>query len=358
MSDIIIIGGGIAGISAAARLAPHANVTVLEGETALAYHASGRSAAMFEASYGLDTTIALNLASADYHHTANGGYLTPRGMLFVARAHERDTFERELITMKLDEISPLDARAMVPVLSHDTVASAGYHHDAYDLDTDRMIQDFAKTLRANGGATHTNARVTDIAYANGKWHVTTNTETYTGDILINAGGAWVDEIAKLAGVSPLGFSPYRRSMARIPAPGDHDISNWPMFFGTGERWYAKPDAGQLIVSPADEDSMPPQDAWADDMVLAEGLARYEEMVDTPVTRMTSNWAGLRTFSPDRGLTLGRSSDHPAFFWCAGQGGYGFQTAPAASQLIADLVLSRAPELDDDLVQSLSPTRFA
>jgi D-arginine dehydrogenase len=158
-------------------------------------------------------------------------------------------------------------------------------------------------------------------------------------------------------VRPLGFVPNRRSMARIPAPGGHDISKWPMLFGAGETWYAKPDAGALIVSPAEEDPQEPHDAWADDMVLAEGLARYEEMVTEPVTRLISNWAGLRTFSPDRVLVIGRDPRESDFFWLAGQGGYGFQTCPAASRLAADLIGGRATGLSPCLVHALDPARF-
>ena len=146
-------------------------------------------------------------------------------------------------------------------------------------------------------------------------------------------------------------------MARIPAPGGQDVRGWPMMMAAGEDWYAKPDAGKLLVSPAEEDPMPPHDAFADDMVLAEGLARYEEMVTEPVTRLETSWAGLRTFSPDRCLVIGRAPQDDGFFWVAGQGGYGFQTSPAASQLAADLVAERAPELDPAMVAALSPARF-
>ena len=146
-------------------------------------------------------------------------------------------------------------------------------------------------------------------------------------------------------------------MARIPAPGGHDVTKWPMIFGAGETWYAKPDAGALLVSPAEEHAMDPHDAWADDMVLAEGLARYEAMVTEPVTRLISSWAGLRTFTPDRVLAIGRDIRDPAFFWLAGQGGYGFQTSPAASALVADLVAGREPALDAATVAALDPVRF-
>ena len=147
-------------------------------------------------------------------------------------------------------------------------------------------------------------------------------------------------------------------MARIPAPGGQDVSRWPMIFGAGESWYAKPDAGALIVSPAEEHATTPHDAWADDMVLAEGLARYEEMVTTPVTRLIANWAGLRTFAPDRVPVIGADSSDPAFFWLAGQGGYGFQTSFAAARLVADLLGARPSDLSPGLIAALAPGRFA
>ena len=147
-------------------------------------------------------------------------------------------------------------------------------------------------------------------------------------------------------------------MARLPAPGGHDLSGWPMVVGGNEDWYCKPDAGALIVSPADEDLVEPHDAWADDMVLAEGLARYEEYVTEPVTRLLASWAGLRTFAPDRVPVIGADPHDPTFFWIAGQGGYGFQSCPAVCQLVADLVAGRASELPADIVGRLSPGRFA
>jgi D-arginine dehydrogenase len=147
-------------------------------------------------------------------------------------------------------------------------------------------------------------------------------------------------------------------MARNPAPGGHDLSAWPMDFGTGEAWCCKPDAGKLIISPADEDPSYPHDAWPDDVVLAEGLARYEEFVTEPVPQLESSWAGLRAFVPYRSLVLGPDASDPSFVWVAGQGGYGFQTSPAASQLATDLVPGRQPELDPEIVVKLSPYRFS
>ncbi|MGB8812231.1 MAG: FAD-binding oxidoreductase [Paracoccaceae bacterium] len=354
--DFLIIGGGIAGVSAAARLAEFGRVLVLEAEANLAHHASGRSAALFEPRYGLAPVVALSLASERYFRETEG-ILSDRGLMILARADQAAEFARDIANFGLDRVTMEVARGIVPVINPDTVAYAAWGNHAWDIDTDRLLQGHVRSVKAAGGQIITGARVTGIVKLQGGWQVTTAAGEFRARVLVNAAGAWVDVVAGMAGVKPLGFAPMRRSMARIPAPGGHDVSGWPMIFGAGESWYAKPDAGALIVSPAEEHLMDPHDAWADDMVLAEGLARYEEMVTEPVTRLLANWAGLRTFSPDRVLVIGRDIVEPDFFWLAGQGGYGFQTSPAASQLCADLILGRAPAVEASLVAALSPARF-
>lgn len=354
--DFLIIGGGIAGISAAARLAPHGSVTVLEGEAALAHHASGRSAALYEPHYGLPPVVELSLASEAYFRSAKD-VLSARGMMVVGRTDDQAAFQHDAERMNLTRITLDEAKSVVPILNTDVVRHAAFAHHAWDIDTDLLLQGFARTARSHGAEILTGVGVTAINQLSTGWHFNTNKGDFTTKILINAAGAWVDEIAKLAGVAPLGFTAMRRSMARIPAPGGHDVSRWPMIFGAGETWYAKPDAGALIVSPAEEHLMDPHDAWADDMVLAEGLARYEEMVTEPVTRLLSNWAGLRTFSPDRVLVIGPDPVDPSFFWLAGQGGYGFQSCPAASQLAADLITGAKSDASASLIAALSPGRF-
>ncbi|MGZ2256705.1 NAD(P)/FAD-dependent oxidoreductase [Roseobacter sp. A03A-229] len=356
MTDILVIGGGIAGLSAAARLSATADVTVLEAEDALGYHASGRSAALIEPNYGAPSVQVLNRASVAF--LSDNGYLTPRGLMIVAQAHEKDAFAQDIATLGTPPIPLDEALQKVPILDPAKLAFAGFHSDAQDIDTDRLLQDFARTLRRAGGTVETNCRIDSIRFQAGHWTLRCGDRHFTAPLLVNAAGAWADQVAQMAGVAPLGIVPHRRSMARIPAPGGHDVRDWPMFFGVGERWYAKPDAGSLLVSPADEDPVAPHDAWAEEMTLAEGLARYEQMVTEPVTRMQSNWAGLRSFAPDRTLVLGRDPAHPAFIWCAGQGGYGVQTAPAASQLLADLVTGAPPALDPETVTALSPARFS
>ena len=357
MSDIIIIGGGIAGISAAARLAPHAKVTLLEREDRLAYHASGRSAAAFIEDYGNDVVRGLNSASVDYLTHANGGVLSPRGLMLVAKKADKHDFVQEAKGFGMDAISLAEAKAKIPLINTDVVGYAAYREDVSDIDTDLFFQNFLKEARASGAEIHLNAEVTSISFKDGRWCVDTKTERFAAETLINASGAWADRTATLAGIRALGFTPYRRSIARIPVPGGFDPKDWPLFDEVNERWYAKPDAGQLIVSPADEDPLEPQDAWADDMILAEGIARFESMMTHPVERMTTNWAGLRTFSPDRSLVIGRSPENRHFFWLCGQGGYGFQTAAAASQLTSDLILGRQSALSADLCAALSPDRF-
>jgi D-arginine dehydrogenase len=355
-TDFLIIGGGIAGISAAARLAPHGSVIVLEGEAALAHHASGRSAALYEPRYGLPPVVELSLASESYFRQATN-VLSPRGLMIIAKAEDRAQFDHDVDGMDLGRITVDEAKSIVPIINTDVVALAAHADHAWDIDTDLLLQGFARDARSHGAQIITDARVTAIARISGGWHVICTKGDYTARTIINAAGAWVDDIARMAGIQPLGFIPMRRSMARLPAPGGQDVSRWPMIFGAGETWYAKPDAGALIVSPAEEHLMDPHDAWADDMVLAEGLARYEEMVTEPVTRLLSNWAGLRTFSPDRVLVIGHDTTDPSFFWLAGQGGYGFQSCPAASQLAADLIIGARPDASKTLMASLSPARF-
>ena len=350
----VVIGGCVEGVSAAAALAPDFKVTLLERESAFGYHASGRSAAMFEENYGNAAVRALNRASRATHEHFD--VLSPRGLLMVALAGEVDAFEADLTDMGLAEISLEDARARVPILS-DRIMRAAIHEGASDLDTDRLMGAFGHVAKDSWAELRRDTEVLGITRTS-QWHVETRSETIKADIVVDAAGAWADKIARMAGVSPLGLQPYRRSVARVPAPAGHDVTGWPLLFGPGEDWYAKPDAGAWLVSPADEDPVEPMDAWADDMVLAEGIARYEAHVSEPVTRMLTNWAGLRTFAPDRALVIGEASDASGFFWMAGQGGYGFQTAPAAGRLLADLVLGRRPALSARDVAALSPDRFA
>ncbi|MCP5075033.1 MAG: FAD-binding oxidoreductase [Rhodobacteraceae bacterium] len=355
--DFLIIGGGIAGVSAAASLSALGSVCMLEAEKHFGYHATGRSAAMFIRDYGNDVVRALNCASAAHLESVDGGVLSPRGLLTLARAGESEGFAADNVALGMEEISVPDAQDILPILNRETVTQASYLAEAPDIDTDKLFQDYLRSARHNGAAVVADAKVSSIIRNGQHWTVETGAVSYSARILVNAAGAWVDEIARLAGVAPLGFLPYRRSMARMRAPGGHDVRHWPMAHGVDDRWYAKPDAGAWIVSPSEEDLMHPHDAYADDMVLAEGLERYQEMVTEEVTRPESTWAGLRTFAPDRTLVVGFEPEVPNFFWLAGQGGYGFQTAPAVSILAAELIAGKPRSLDADTVAALDPGRL-
>ncbi|WP_037283408.1 NAD(P)/FAD-dependent oxidoreductase [Rubellimicrobium mesophilum] len=351
MKDFLIIGGGIAGVSAAARLSALGSVTLLEAEASLAHHASSRSAATFEETYGAPSTVALNRASRA--ELKSRSVLSPRGLMMVARSGDSEAFERDLLGLEMTELSLGEARARFPILGSE-VARAAFQPDTLDLDTDRLLQGFLREAKANGGRVHTRATVTAIRRSALGWAVEAD-ETHEARVLVNAAGPWADRVAAMAGIPPLGLRPLRRSMARVPAPSDP--SGWPMVMGAGEAWYMKPDAGALLVSPAEEDAVEPHDAWADEMVLAEGLARFESHVTMKVTRLLASWAGLRTFAPDRQLVLGPDPLDHAFLWCAGQGGYGFQTSCAASRHLAEVAGGTAPTLGPDLSAALSPARF-
>ena len=360
--DFIIVGGGIAGIGAAAHLAPHGKVVVLEAEDALGHHATGRSAAIFIRNYGNTTLKVLNAAAEPFFREPAGileeSLFSPRGEMIVAGDDDLEAFESYLEgTSGIDLLTPAEAVALVPILNRDRIVAAAIERDAQDIDVDRLLQGYARRARKEGTEIRLGAEVRGVTRQASGWRVETAAGLVEGPVLVNAAGAWADNLARLAGVAPVGLTPMRRSAAILPAPAGYDISRWPLFTSAAETWYAKPEAGKLMVSPADEDPVEPHDAWPDDMVLAEGLHAFEQAVTVPVTRVERSWAGLRTFAPDRTPVVGFAADAEGFFWLAGQGGYGVQTAPALSRLAADLCLGRAPFLDQETVAALSPGRF-
>ncbi|MHA1128763.1 MAG: NAD(P)/FAD-dependent oxidoreductase [Alphaproteobacteria bacterium] len=353
MTDIIIIGGGIAGGSLAAAVSADANVVLLEAEDVFGFHATGRSAAMYEPNYGNAVINTLTRASRAAFEAAD--VLSARGVLYLADESELHLMDAMAEAEHNERLSLDAALALVPILNLAKIKGAVLATAACDLDVDKLFHSRLKTARGNGAQLHTKAGVKSIHY-DGQWHVQTAAGAFSAPIIVNAAGAWADQIATLAGVTPLGIQPFRRSVARMPAPGGHDISNWPMLLSATETWYAKPDAGKWLVSSAEEDLVAPMDAWADDMVLAEGLARYQDFVTEEVTRVEGNWAGLRSFAPDRTPVVGFDGAAKGFFWLAGQGGYGVQTSPALSALAADMILGREPEFGADIISGLSPER--
>ena len=362
--DIIVIGGGIAGISAAAMLAQEAKVLVLEWEDQTGYHASGRSAATYVRNYGNATLKVLNAAAepllAEPEGVADSSLLSPRGAMIAASEDELDALAKyDDGASGLARITVDEALRLFPVLRRDRLAAALYEDCAQNIDADRMLQGYTRLLRARGGEIETGAEVTAITRAGQDWTVTAAGRMVTAPVLVNAAGGWADLVAVMAGVAPLGLSACRRSAALLNIPTEiQDAERWPLVISASESWYAKPDAGKLLVSPADEDPVEPADVWPDDMVLAEGLHRFAEATTFPVTRPTHSWAGLRTFAPDRTPVVGFAPEAPGFFWLAGQGGYGMQTAPVLARLVHALCCGRDPGFDDGVMAALSPVRFA
>lgn len=355
MWDYAIIGGGIAGLTAGAHLAPLGRVLVLEAEAAIGHHSSGRSAALYEAEYGAPATVAV--ARWSLGELQRLDVLSPRGLMLVGLAGQDAAFESDRREMGMEELPLSQALARVPILNPDTVARTALTERAMDLDTDRLMQAYLRQIRGQGGTLRTQAPVQALARTADGWRIETSGAALTARVIVNAAGAWADTVAALAGIAPLGIVPHRRSIAQIPAPGGHDPRGWPMLIGVHEAWYAKPAGGRLLVSPAEEHPMAPHDAWADDEVVAEGLARYEAAVTVPVTRVERTWAGLRSFAPDRALVLGPDPLDDRFWWCAGQGGQGFLSAPGAGAVLAERAGGPPTGLRRDLIAALAPDRF-
>ena len=362
-SDIVIIGGGIAGLSAASALSASAKVVVLEAEKSIGYHATGRSAAIYIKNYGNATLRALNARSEAPLRTptlpVDAPILSPRGELLIAEPTEMDVFDAYFQDSHgLERLTPTEAQNLVPILNTDRFSAAIYEPMAQDIDVDLLLTGYFRNARANGAEIITDARVLTMQHDGTSWTIETGQGKFTAKIVVNAAGAWGDHIARIAGVAPLGLQPLRRSAVLMALPDHLACENWPLFGSISEQWYAKPMGGKLMISPADEDPMEPQDAFPDDMTLAEGLWRFEQATHAPIVRPSHSWAGLRTFLPDRTPAVGFDANAEGFFWLVGQGGYGVQTSPALSELASSLILGHVPDLENAHVNALSPLRFS
>lgn len=363
--DVLIVGCGMAGASLGAHLAAHRRVIVLEREERPGTQATGRSAALYAPGYGDGAVRALTKASAstfDLSDTAEDACVRARATLLVATKAQLDRLER---TKAADPalFERLDAeavRALIPIMRRDVIVGGLIDRSSGDIDVDRLLQRYLRQMRAVGGEIACQEYPVEIVAIGGRWQVTTNHRRIEAAVLVDAAGAWADEVARLAGVAPIGLSPRRRTAALVDAPAAARFADWPAVIDIDERFYFKPDAGKLLVSPAEETPVEPHDAYSDDEALAEGIDRIMQLTTIEVTRAPTSWAGLRTFAPDRVPVIGYDRTAPApFFWLAGQGGYGIQTAPAAADLAAALVTGGAlPNFADPaLVAALSPVRL-
>ncbi len=363
--DAIVIGAGMAGATAAAHLAPEHRVALVEAEEAAGYHSTGRSAAMFILNYGPPDVRVLSFLSRGFFDQPPAGFaahplMHRRPALFLAPPGQRASLERMLAEVEgLKPIEVAAARALVPALKPDYAVAAAIEEDDFDIDVAALHQGFLRTLRTHGGALALRSRAARIGRRAGTWEVeTTSGAVFRAPLLINAAGAWGDEVARLAGAAPLGLTPCRRTGVIIdPAP--YQAEHWPLVNDADHSWYARPEARtRLMVSPADETPVPPQDVQPDELDIAIAIDRMQQALDISVRRVERSWAGLRTFTPDRSLAIGRDGAAEGFFWCVGQGGYGIQTAPAAGRLVSDLISGRDPGLARPILSAIDPRRFA
>ncbi|MGI9433981.1 MAG: NAD(P)/FAD-dependent oxidoreductase [Geminicoccaceae bacterium] len=373
--DVLVIGAGIAGASVAYELAADAEVVLLEREDRPGYHTTGRSAAIYAPAYGNGPIRKLTQASRAFYEDRAGGLaeapvLTPRGELLIARTDQLPALEAMETALRsepgdLERIDGKEAVARMPFLRSGHVAAGLVDSRAMDMDVAAIHQGYLSGFRRRGGRLIVEAEVTGLKPAKSRksagWEVQSRAGVFRAAAVINASGAWADEVAAIAGARPVGLVPKRRTAFIFDpaAPVDRD---WPVVCDVDERFYFRPESGLLFGSPADETPMPPSDIQPDDLDVAIAIDRIEQATIWQVKRVTRKWAGLRSFVADRTPVVGMDPEKQGFFWLAGQGGYGIQTAPALARVAAALVTGRA--LPDDVlatgltIHDLAPIRLS
>jgi D-arginine dehydrogenase len=368
--DVVVIGGGISGASVAANLSADRSVLLVEMEEQLGYHSTGRSAALFILSYGNSDVRALTRASRDFFYQppldfSAGALVKPRSLLVVAGhggAVELDEMLANLVLGdRFERKTVAEAMALCPILKPDALSSAAFSDLLADIEVHELQQGYIRTLRRNGGVVLSNARVGGLQRSGGAWRIETTKDEVIAQIVVNAAGAWAGEIARLAGAQDVGLKPLRRTVCLFEPPAGSDHERWPMLSDASDQFYLKPEAGMLLLSPSDETPSVPTDAQAEELDVAIAIDRIEQATSLSVKRVTHKWAGLRSFVKGRSPVIGFDAVQPGFFWQAAFGGFGIQTAPAASSLAASLILDRP--LDGALVDAnvdlagISPRRF-
>ena len=368
--DVIVVGAGIAGASAAWHLAASRRVLLLEREAQPGYHATGRSAAIYSEAYGNAAVRAITTAGRAFFENPPAGFaahplLGPRGALFVGREDQRATLEAIVEeTAALVEVRRLDgagARAICPALQPDYVACAALEPGAMDIDVAALHQGFLRGLKSAGGTLLTDAGVDALERTGGGWTVATPAGRFAAPVVVNAAGAWCDVVGLMAGAARIGLVPKRRTAFLFDPPAGSAIAGWPLVIDADEQFYFKPDAGRLMGSPADETPVEPQDVQPEELDVAIAVERIQQAADLPIRRIAHRWAGLRSFVRDKTPVAGYDSAAEGFFWLAGQGGYGVQTSPAMGRIVAHLVeTGEVPPDVRDLgvtAATLSPARL-
>lgn len=348
--DFLVIGAGMAGASAAACLAEMGRVAVLESEAHAGYHSTGRSAALFSEIYGSPVIRGLTRASRAFLFDPPSGFaasplVAPRGAIYFARPEQMG----ELRAFRNDpdvraatvEWSAAEILERVPVFRHDYLGGGAFEAAAADLDVDAIHQGFLRQVRTRNSAIYFDHEVRELRRCDGMWTARTASSSFSAPVVINAAGAWGDVVAALAGVAPVDLQPKRRTAVLIPVPGHSEAHRWPAAVDISEQFYFKPDAGLLLLSPADETSCLPSDVQPEELDVAIAIDRFEQATGCEVRELRRSWAGLRVFAPDRNPVVGFDPEAEGFFWLVGQGGYGIQTAPALGRVAAALA-SRQP----------------
>jgi D-arginine dehydrogenase len=350
--DILIIGAGIGGASLAHALmdaAPRLRLALLEGESQPGYHTTGRSAAFYAETYGGPTVQPLTSASKRFFECPPAGFsdtaiVSPRGALHVRHADAPGTLaaleeEFRLGGVAHQRLGREGVLKLVPFLRDEWSGTAIWEPGCSDIDVAGLHQGYLRSARRAGAQLVTDARLERAQRSNGSWQVESSAGSFQATTLVNAAGAWADGVAEACGLGGIGVQPLRRTIVvtevRPEAPAD-----LPVVMDAGGSIYFKPDAGRLWISPHDETPDTAHDVQPDEMDMAVALDRFEQMCDWPIRRLASKWAGLRNFAPDRQPVLGPDPVEPGFHWCAGQGGWGIQTAPAAAAIGAAHLLGK------------------
>jgi len=369
-ADFVVIGAGIAGASAAYRLAQHGKVIVLEREAAAGYHTTGRSAALFTESFEMGVVRELAMASRLFFERPPPGFtevpvLAPLPFLFIGREDQLGSLTAALEASRdipgVRYVAPEEAQALCPALRPEYVAGGLYEAGAKSLDVDALLHGYLRSLRAAGGIVRFGAQVTSINRRGGGWAVATDSERISAGVVVNAAGAWADQVGTMAGAGSIGLVPMRRTAFTFTAPAGTDLRSWPVVCDIDEAFYFKPEAKQLMGSLAEETPMEPHDVRPEEIDVALAVERIEAATSMRIHHVSSTWAGLRSFVADRRPVVGMDPDLSGFFWLAGQGGFGIMTSPAISRAAEGLIVDgRLPaELTalDVTPEELGPARL-
>ncbi len=353
---IAIVGGGIAGASLAWVLAVERGVAplLLEREAQYGRHATGRSAALYMPSYGPPAVRAATRASGGFYRAPPPGFaaqplLRARGALHVA-LRDDDGAATALTALRGQLIAAgcppceLDADACLaqcPALRPELVLGGLLEAEALDMDVDSILQGFLRGARRAGAELHTDSELLEATRAEGRWRLRTAAATFAADVVVDAAGAWADALGALVGATPIGLQPRRRSAFLFDAPDVPGWRDWPTVIDLAERFYFKPDAGCLLGSPANADPVEPHDVQPEEIDVAGGIWAIEQATTLRIRRPRATWAGLRSFVADGEPVVGFDRRLPGWFWLAGQGGYGIQSAPGLARAAAALLLDDA-----------------